>query len=124
MAARTQYRGGGVKWVNVFKAITPPTVEVGRDVERLARRNLLQHNRTGRLIGSLKMRPGLAQADVLIGTDHWRFIEYGTPPHQIQPRYKKSLAWPGAAHPYRRVRHPGTEEYAPMRRALMERKRG
>lgn len=117
------YRSSGVKWGNVFRAVTPPTHQVGRDVERNARRRLARHNRSGRLLGSLRMRPGMAQADVLIGTDHWRFIEYGTPPHEIRPRVRQALSWPRAAHPVRRVRHPGTEEYAPMRRALIERKR-
>lgn len=120
----TSYRSiGGVKWVNVYRAVTPPTHDVGRDVERNARRNLARHNRTGRLLGSLKRRNGVAQSEVVIGTDHWRFIEYGTPPHQIRPRARTALAWPGAAHPYRRVRHPGSSEYAPMRRALIQRKR-
>lgn len=113
----------GIRWPEVYRAISPAINGVGRDVHRNARRNLQRHNRTGRLLGSLKFRPGVAQADVVIGTDHWRFIEYGTAQHQIQPRARRALAWPGAAHPYRRVRHPGTAEYAPMRRALIERKR-
>lgn len=114
---------GGVQWANVYRAVTPPTVQVGRDVYRIARRNLARHNRSGRLLGSLRLQPGVAQADIVIGTDHWRFIEYGTPPHQIRPRARLALSWPGGPHPVRRVRHPGTSEYAPMRRALLERKR-
>lgn len=117
------YRGSGVRWPAVYQLVTPPVVGVARDVERNARVRLARHNRTGRLIGSLKLRPRVARADVVIGTDHWRFIEYGTPPHDIQPRARAAVSWPGAPHPYRRVRHPGTREYAPMRRALLERKR-
>lgn len=112
----------GVKWDNVFRAVTPPTHQVGRDVHGIARRNLQRHNRTGRLLGSLRLRTGVMAADVVIGTDHWRFIEYGTPQHEIRPRARRALSWPRAAHPVRRVQHPGTREYAPMRRALLERK--
>lgn len=31
-----------------------------------------------------------------------------TAPHEILPRRKKALMWPGASHPVRRVRHPGS----------------
>ncbi len=31
-----------------------------------------------------------------------------TPPHEILPRHKKALFWEGAAHPVRRVNHPGS----------------
>lgn len=123
MAVRTGYRGRGVEWAHVYRAVTPPIHRVGQDVERNARRNLARHNRTGRLLRSLKRRDGVASSDVLIGTDHWRFIEYGTPPHEIRPRARAALSWARAPHPVRRVRHPGTAEYAPMRRALLERKR-
>lgn len=119
----TYRSSGGVQWANVYRALTPPTVQVGRDVYRNAQSNLARHNRSGRLLGSLRFRPGVMGADIRVGTDHWRFIEYGAPPHQIQPRARKALSWPRAAHPVRRVRHPGNDEYAPMRRALLERKR-
>lgn len=35
-------------------------------------------------------------------------VEFGTRAHIIEPRTAKALFWPGAAHPVRRVRHPGT----------------
>lgn len=31
-----------------------------------------------------------------------------TPPHEIKPRFKKALSWPGAAHPVGKVNHPGS----------------
>lgn len=40
--------------------------------------------------------------------DHGAFVEYGTPPHEIRPRIKRALWWPGALHPVGRVHHPGT----------------
>lgn len=47
-----------------------------------------------------------------------RIIEQGTPPHIIEPRDKKALAWPGGKHPVRRVHHPGTPAFHVMRNAL------
>lgn len=38
----------------------------------------------------------------------FEFLERGTRPHIIEPRFKKALFWEGARHPVRRVRHPGT----------------
>lgn len=37
-----------------------------------------------------------------------RFVVGGTRPHLILPRTKRALFWPGAGHPVRQVRHPGT----------------
>jgi hypothetical protein len=36
------------------------------------------------------------------------YVEFGTKPHVIEPKDKKALYWPGAAHPVRKVNHPGT----------------
>lgn len=35
-------------------------------------------------------------------------VEFGTVPHEIRPRTKHALYWPGANHPVARVQHPGT----------------
>jgi hypothetical protein len=37
-----------------------------------------------------------------------RYVVGGTRPHLILPRTKRALFWPGAGHPVRQVRHPGT----------------
>lgn len=37
------------------------------------------------------------------------YLERGTRPHVIRPRFKKALFWPGARHPVKMVRHPGTK---------------
>lgn len=59
---------------------------------------------------------------VWIGTgqpdDIWAIVEYGSVAHEITPRGKRALSWPGARHPVKRVWHPGTREHAPMRQAL------
>jgi hypothetical protein len=61
---------------------------------------------------------------VLVGNwPLWSWLEYGTPPHWIRARHKQALWWDGARHPVREVYHPGTPEYAYMRRALYQRRR-
>src|SRR5881227_1574798 len=46
------------------------------------------------------------------------FVEFGTRPHTILPKDKKALYWPGAAHPVRRVNHPGSKPNAFMERII------
>jgi Bacteriophage HK97-gp10, putative tail-component len=45
-----------------------------------------------------------------VGTDDPRgeMLEKGTAPHEIVARNAGALYWPGARHPVKRVRHPGT----------------
>lgn len=47
-------------------------------------------------------------ARVLAGVDYARYVLEGTPPHEIRPSARRALFWEGAAHPVRRVDHPGT----------------
>lgn len=94
---------------------------VYHSVQRLkyeVRKNLIRHVRTGELLRSVHTVPSTTGGAVHVGTDHWQFPEYGTPPHRIRARYKKALYWAGARHPVRQVWHPGMREYAPLRRAL------
>jgi len=46
------------------------------------------------------------------------YIEYGTAAHAINPVNAKALFWPGAAHPVKRVMHPGTSARPFMTPAL------
>lgn len=45
-----------------------------------------------------------------VGTDDPRglYLEFGTKPHEIRPRYARALWGPGMAHPVARVSHPGS----------------
>jgi len=45
-------------------------------------------------------------------------VEFGTKPHVIVPKDKKALYWPGAAHPVKRVNHPGSKPNQFMERIL------
>jgi hypothetical protein len=50
------------------------------------------------------------------------YVEYGTAPHVITPRFKKALHWPGADHPVAKVNHPGTRPQPYLRVALFQRR--
>ena len=45
-------------------------------------------------------------------------VEFGTPPHTIKPKNKKALAWKGAKHPVKSVKHPGTRPQPFLRPAV------
>lgn len=60
---------------------------------------------------------------VWVGTQYWDTVEFGSNPHEIRPRTKQALAWPGGAHPVARVNHPGTPEQPFMRPALYRSRR-
>jgi len=92
------------------------TEEVEDDAKRYANVD------TGEMKASIRHRKLRRSGQVWIGTDHWHFIEYGTRPHVITPNKKEALWWEGAAHPVKRVNHPGTRAYRPMRRALYQRR--
>jgi hypothetical protein len=50
--------------------------------------------------------------------EYARFVEEGTGPHEIRPRTKQALFWPGAAHPVRVVHHPGSKAFPYLSTAL------
>ncbi len=83
----------------------------------------LVHVRTSVLQGSIQMRPAVDEGSRIIGiwgsysVNYAIFIEEGTQPHVIYPRFKKALYWPGADHPVRMVNHPGNPAYPFLRPA-------
>ncbi len=72
---------------------------------------LIEKGERGGLLGSIhyEASPG----EVLVGTNvkYAAIHQFGgkTRPHEIRPRRKKALAWPGGAHPVKVVKHPGSE---------------
>jgi phage gpG-like protein len=54
----------------------------------------------------------LSSTAVELGSDrkYARIHQFGgtTPPRTIRPKNKKALSWPGAAHPVKSVKHPGS----------------
>ena len=65
---------------------------------------------TGRLRASITHRAG--RDEVLVGTNvvYAAIHQFGgrTPARTIRPKRKKALYWPGARHPVKQVRHPGS----------------
>jgi len=64
--------------------------------------------RSGALRHSIRVI-SLTDRSVTVGTDrpYAVFHQFGVKPHPIRPKTKGALYWPGAAHPVRRVNHPG-----------------
>jgi hypothetical protein len=78
--------------------------------------------RTGRYRSSIGWRLGIdtlgLYAEIGSKVPYARILEDGSPPHEIRPRTKQALAWPGGQHPVKRVMHPGTRPYKVLARAL------
>lgn len=102
---------------------------VYRDLEKRADRVIAlaqaiaaPHRRTGEYESSFRKERirvrGMAAVQVTNAAGHAAILEFGTGPHVIEPRDKQALYWPGAAHPVKRVSHPGTPALHIMRRAL------
>ena len=56
----------------------------------------------------------------VVDVDYALAIEIGQKAHNIVPRRRQALFWPGAAHPVKRVRHPGTKGRPYLRPAADE----
>lgn len=94
---------------------------VAKEIAKDARGNILEASnvRTGDLYKSVHV----VGKNIMIGTDHWEFIEFGTTRHIINPNRGRAL-YSAERHfgPARRVDHPGNRAYAPMRRAAYKRR--
>ncbi len=82
---------------------------------------------TGRLKNSIFLYPvreGETQYIVADGVEYGAWVEFGTSPHIIKPKTKKSLAWKDKGSDRtifaKRVRHPGTMAHPFFRPALKE----
>lgn len=47
-------------------------------------------------------------------------IEFGSRPHIIRPKGNKFLFWPGAKHPVKKIKHPGTPAFRVLGEATEE----
>lgn len=50
--------------------------------------------------------------------DYAPHVQFGTKPHIIEPKNGKALYWKGAAHPVKRVNHPGSRPKKFMEKIL------
>lgn len=65
--------------------------------------------KTGNLLASFRFRQGRLRAAYFPTAKYALAVHEGTAPRIIVPRRKKALYWPGALHPVKSVRHPGTK---------------
>src|ERR1035437_2261330 len=82
---------------NAEPLISKAVIEGAQRVRQLAHDKA--PHRTGTLQRSIQMEPGDLFAMVTVGEKYGLYLEEGTGPHDIYPRNKKALFWPGAAHP-------------------------
>lgn len=80
---------------------------------------------SGDLVESIATRyPGKLRGVVIVGTDHWAAVEYGTPPHAIDSHGPWSLHNDETGDYFGpHVWHPGTEAQPFMRPALYQRRK-
>lgn len=64
-------------------------------------------HRTGTLQRSILPELNYPTAIVAVNEKYGLYLEEGTGPYDIVPKNKKALFWKGAAHPVKRVHHPG-----------------
>jgi hypothetical protein len=97
----------------------PMALELGGDlVAAEAKRNHGYTDRTGLLTNSIARDQVQGSFDgqnlsvtVSAGAPYAAYVELGTRPHKIRPRYRKALRWPveGGFAFARSVNHPGTD---------------
>jgi HK97 gp10 family phage protein len=97
--------------------VQPLLEQVAAEVETDIKRNAPVD--TGDLVRSVRRRGNI----ITISAPYWHFVEYGTEPHIIRPRTKQALWWPGAHHPVKMVRHPGTQAQPFIRPAALRQRR-
>ena len=97
-------------------------------VEADARQNWREHVETGKTLATVHAEHHGLYGHVWVAGKVWQFVEYGTQPHTIvvktgnpfdyalRNREKNFYRYPGI------VRHPGNEEFAPMRRAAFRKR--
>ena len=78
--------------------------------------------RTGRLTQSFIASYGDLMAMWRPTVNYAIFVHEGTGPHVILPVKKNALMWPGAAHPVKKVNHPGTRANPFMPRIIQNAK--
>jgi len=76
--------------------------------------------RTGFLTQSFRAEVTTGMLRWFPTADYAPYVEFGTKPHTILPKDKQALYWPGAAHPVRKVNHPGSKPNQFMERIIGE----
>lgn len=95
------------------EAVNAATLSVFRSV----RRGIVPW-RTGTMVRTFGFKLEALRGRVFPTRAYAIFVHEGTAPHEIVPKRKLALFWEGAAHPVKRVHHPGTKPDKFMPRLL------
>ncbi len=87
-----------------------------QDIERQA--TVEAPKKTGYLKANWGIEYGLLKGKLWPKAEYAIFVHEGTKAHDIFPVSKKALFWKGAAHPVKRVHHPGTKANPFLQRAV------
>jgi len=101
-------------WLDRRWAATVALVQhVGAEAQNYMRTHAPWRDRTGAARAGLTAETRVAGRQIRLtlrhSVEYGRWLEEGTRPHEIRPRFKRALSWPGAKHPVKRVQHPGTK---------------
>lgn len=93
--------------------LKPKSAELTRDLTNIAHKWVQKEapRRTGKLKAGVSKNIKDTSGHVFISksVSYADAVLEGTRPHQITPKYKRALYWPGASHPVTSVQHPGTK---------------
>ena len=108
--------------IAAYPAISIPILQRAIDgSQALLAKNTTRTNvpwKTGTLLHSFRFTSGYLMARWYPTAAYAAFVEEGTKPHVILPKSKQALYWPSAAHPVKKVNHPGTAPNPYMERIV------
>lgn len=90
---------------------------ISNDMERKAKSIAPWQDRTAHARQSINYNTQLLGDDIEMtishGVRYGRYLEKGTPPHDIHLKHKKAFMWNGLPHPIKKnpIHHPGTKSY-------------
>lgn len=97
---------------------------ISNDLENKAKDNAKWTDRTAHarqgLHGETESSSNQHTIYIAYGVDYGEVLEEGSKPHVIEPKNKKYLYWKGAAHPVKKVNHPGTKGFHTVEDTLKE----
>lgn len=90
---------------------------ISNDMERKAKSIAPWQDRTAHARQSINHNTQLLGDDIEMtishGVRYGRYLEKGTPPHDIHLKHKRAFMWNGLPHPIKKnpIHHPGTKSY-------------
>lgn len=94
-------------------------------VEKTAKRQARWTDRTAHARQSINHDTQMAGDDIIMtvahGVKYGKYLEEGTPPHEIRLKNKKAFMWNGLPHPIKKnpIHHPGTKPYNTLKLAAI-----